>query len=253
MNCSGFAPMPVKSHTKPYAPELIKAILDAVANEDVPPVNLAELLKVEKKTITAWMKRGAVRPRRRMTDEQLDAAVNASQMGVVNDAEKTGKSIAPKFIKIDYRELTDVQLTFIEVGYELTSPAPKMHSSEEVAAFGGVLSCIERQVKYLEQTSQKAETIQEVTAAMTAAITLKQLKDVFTNPPMIDNWRDVKLIVDMTREALGMNLKVKETQVRAGVDINILGYNPNKTAEVKTKSKNVRTIDLDADSANMQI
>ncbi len=245
--------MPVKRHTKPYPPELIRAILDAVANEDVPVLNLAELLKVDKDTINNWMSAGAIRPRRKVSEEQLDAAVDAALNHLVNSAAAKGITLTPKFTQKDYRELTDVQLTFIEVGYELTNPAPKAHTSEEVAAFGGILSCIERQVKYLEQTSQKAETIQEVTAAMTAAITLKQLKDVFTNPPMIDNWRDVKLIVDMTREALGMNIKVKEGQQRVGVDISILGYNPNKAPEVKTKSKNVRTIDLDADSANMQV
>lgn len=245
--------MAVKPHTKPYPPELIRAILDAIANEDVPMLNLAELLKVDTFTIKNWMGAGDVRPRRRMTKEELDKATTASQNRLKNESAAKGVVLNPKFVKTDYRDLTDVQITFIDLGYELTSPAPKAHTSEEVAAFGGILSCIERQVKYLEQTSQKAETIQEVTAAMTAAITLKQLKDVFTNPPMIENWRDVKLIVDMTREALGMNIKVKEGQARVGVDIGILGYNPNKTAEVKTKSKNVRTIDLDADAVNTQI
>lgn len=248
--------MPAKrSSSSAYPPEIIKAVLDAVANEGIGIPDLSELLKIKPATITAWVSVGGVKSRRTMTDAELDESVNnCLNVGKNAVRDKSGGEINTRLnTPKSYRELTDVQLTFIDVGYELTTPAPKSHSPEELAAFGGVLACVDRQLKYIEQTAQKAETIQEVTASLSAAIALKQLKEAFTDPPMLDNWRDIKLVIDIAREALNMNLKVKEGVQRLGVDVNVLGFNPAKMVEANAKPKKARTIDLDKEAVNMQI
>lgn len=235
-----------KSSGKPYPPELIKAVLDAVANEGVNHQDLADLLRINHGTMRDWLNQTGTKPRRSMTDEELDAAVKTC---LTKGIREMGGEVKSKFTTQDYRDLTDTQITFIDMGYDLTPPPAKEHTSEEIAAFGGVLSCVERQLKFLEQTAGKAETIQEVTATLSAAIALKQLKQIFSDPPPIDNWRDVKLITDMAREALGMNLKAKEGVARVGVDVNILGFNPSQKVEVKKG----RTVDLDKDAVNMHV
>jgi hypothetical protein len=250
--------MPVhKKSQTPFPPEIIRAVLDAIANQGVTIRDLSDLLDIPADTIRSWAKVGAVRPRRIMSEAELDESVQLCLNSGKNALrEKLGGKLNVQFnTTLNYRELTDTQLTFIDVGFHQTDAAPVTHSPEETAAFGGVIACVDRQLKYIEQTSQKAETIQEVTAALSAAVALKQLKEAFLDPPRCDNWRDIKVVVDIAREALGMNLKIKESVQRTGVDIGVLGFNPKPATEPAkfVKGNKVRTVDLDVEAANMPL
>jgi hypothetical protein len=105
---------------------------------------------------------------------------------------------------------------------------------------------VERQLNYLEQTAGNSETIQDVTAAIVAGIGLKQLKAIYIDPPKIDNWKDVKTITDMTREALGMNRKQDDAPKSRRVDAGILQFNPNQT-------KTAKGVTLDVDAFNESV
>ena len=122
----------------------------------------------------------------------------------------------------------------MEKGFHLTDAAAAKNTPESAVAFAGVLACVERQLNYLEQTAERAETIQDVAAALTAGIGLKQLKEIYTDPPRIDNWKDVKIINDMVRDSLGMNRKETDAPTSRAVDAKILGFHPNKVKQAKT-------------------
>ena len=107
------------------------------------------------------------------------------------------------------------------------------NTPESAVAFAGVLACVERQLDFLETQAEKSETIQDVAAALTAGIGLKQLKEIYTDPPRIDNWKDVKIINDMVRDSLGMNRKETEGPQSRAVDAKILGFHPKQVKQAK--------------------
>lgn len=229
----------------PYPPELIRRVLSDVANEGIVIGKIADLIGIIHVTATNWTTRAKVKRGVRMTDEQLEEAVRICLTSGRKAFEAKGTKA--QYIDKGFRTLTTKQQEYVEKGFHATDAAPLAHTKAEAAAFAGVLSCVERQLNYLEQTAGNSETIQDVTAAIVAGIGLKQLKAIYIDPPKIDNWKDVKTITDMTREALGMNRKLSDdTPKSRRVDTSILQFNPNQP-------KPAKGVTLDVDALNEQV
>jgi len=229
----------------PYPPELLRRVLSDIANEGIPHDKIADLIGLIPVTIKNWTTRAKVKRGARMTDEQIDEAVRIC----LTSGRKAFEAQGTKAMYLDkgFRTLTTKQQEYVAKGFNATDAAPPAHTKAEAAAFAGVLSCVERQLNYLEQTAGSSETIQDVTAAIVAGIGLKQLKAIYIDPPKIDNWKDVKTITDMTREALSMNRKQgDDTPKSRRVDTSILQFNPNQ-------SKPAKGVTLDVDALNEQV
>lgn len=225
--------------SKPYPPELIRRVLSDIANEGCVPEKIADLIGIIPVTIRNWATRAKVKRSSPMTEEQLtEAVIICGSAGRKRFAELGTQK---EYVDRGFRQLTAKQQEYIEKGFHTTDVAPPANTKEDAAAFAGVLSCVERQLAYLEQAAGSAETIQDVTAALVAGIGLKQLKAIYTDPPRIDNWKDVKTITDMTREALDMNRKKEETPRSRAVDAKILGFHPGQPKQAKG-------VTLDADT-----
>ena len=228
----------------PYPPELLRRVLSDIANEGVEVAKIADLIGIIPATINNWRARAKVKRGCPMSSERIEEAIEIcltwgrksfAEMGVKKEYRDSG-----------FRTLTAKQKEYVEKGFNATDAAPPAHTKAEAAAFAGVLSCVERQLNYLEQTAGNSETIQDVTAALVAGIGLKQLKAIYIDPPKIDNWKDVKTITDMTREALGMNRKQDDAPKSRRVDAGILQFNPNQT-------KTAKGVTLDVDAFNESV
>lgn len=224
------------SRTAPFPPELVRRVLDDVANCGVSPKDIFSLIDLSKDTIGNWLQLGGIRKGVKATDAELDAAVKTISTAGIDRRKETGLYDPKLIVKCEYRDLTGPQREYVEVGFLAMDETPDTRTPQEMAAFAGVLSVVDRQLEMLDTMSHTAESIQEVTASLSAAIALKQLRDIFLDPPRVKDWKDVKVVVDMAREALDMNRKVKESAVqsRTSVDVNILSFNPNAAKAKKT-------------------
>jgi hypothetical protein len=230
---------------QPYPPELLRRVLSDIANEGIEAAKIADLIAVVPATIKNWTTRAKVKRGVSMTDEQIEEAVRICLTWGRKSFEEMG--VKKEYRDNGFRTLTTKQQEYVEKGFNATDAAPPAHTREDAVAFAGVLSCVERQLSYLEQTAGSSETIQDVTAALVAGIGLKQLKAIYTDPPKIDNWKDVKTITDMTRDALGMNNKQSsETPKDRRVDPKILGFHPNQ-------AKPAKGVTLDVDALNEHV
>jgi hypothetical protein len=231
--------------SKPFPPEFIRRVLSDCANEGVAPDKIADLTGAIPNTVKAWASRGKVKRGCKMNDAELDEAVKmcltAGRKRFTEELQ-TGK----EYKDSGYRQLTSKQQEYVEKGFHLTDAAPPANTPGDAVAFAGVLACVERQLNYLEQTAGSSETIQDVTAALVAGIGLKQLKAIYIDPPRIDNWKDVKTITDMTREALDMNRKQNDAPSKTRVDTKILGFHPSQ-------AKPAKGVTLDVEALNEQV
>jgi hypothetical protein len=231
--------------SKPYPPELIRRVLSDIANEGIEATKIADLIGVIPVTLKNWTTRAKVKRGVRMTDEQIEEAIQIC----LNSGRKRFEELGTlkEYKDSGFRTLTTKQQEYVEKGFNATDAAPPTHTKAEAAAFAGVLACVERQLNYLEQTAGSSETIQDVTAAIVAGIGLKQLKAIYIDPPKIDNWKDVKTINDMVRESLGMNRKQgDDTPKSRRVDTSILQFNPNQ-------SKPAKGVTLDVEALNEHV
>jgi hypothetical protein len=230
--------------TKPYPPELLRRVLSDIANEGIDSPKIADLIGLVPVTIRNWTTRAKVKRGVRMTDEQIEEAVQICLTSGRKRFDELGTKAG--YLDSGFRTLTTKQEEYIEKGFHATDAAPPAHTKGDAVAFAGVLACVERQLNYLEQTAGSSETIQDVTSALVAAIGLKQLKAIYTDPPKVDNWKDIKTITDMTREALDMNRKKDEAVRSNRVDAKILGFHPNQT-------KAAKGVTLDVDTLNEEV
>lgn len=231
--------MAAPNDRRPYPPELLRRVISDVANEGIAYSKIGDLIGVIASTVRNWVDRGQVKKGLPMTEEEIDTAVKTClTWGRKAFSEITDKEYRDK----GFRSLTAKQKEYVEKGFLLTDMAAPKNTKESAVAFAGVLACVERQLNYLEQQAESAETIQDVAAALTAGIGLKQLKDIYTNPPRIDNWKDVKIINDMVRDSLGMNRKETGGTKRSGVDAKILGFHPNQAKPAKSVTLDVETL-----------
>jgi hypothetical protein len=231
--------------SKPYPPELIRRVLSDIANEGIEATKIADLIGVIPVTLKNWTTRAKVKRGVRMTDEQIEEAIQIC----LNSGRKRFEELGTlkEYKDNGFRTLTTKQQEYVEKGFNATDVAPPAHTKAEAAAFAGVLACVERQLNYLEQTAGSSETIQDVTAAIVAGIGLKQLKAIYIDPPKIDNWKDVKTINDMVRESLGMNRKQGDDAPKSRrVDTSILQFNPNAT-------KTAKGVTLDVEALNEHV
>jgi len=231
--------MAAPNDRRPYPPELLRRVIADIANEGITSTKIADLIGVIPITLKNWTTRAKVKKGCPMTDEQIEEAVIICLTHGRKDFEKiTDLEYKDK----GFRSLTAKQKEYVEKGFHLTDISSPTNTAESAVAFAGVLACVERQLNYLEQQAERSETIQDVAAALTAGIGLKQLKDIYTNPPRIDNWKDVKIINDMVRDSLGMNRKEnKEPPKHGGVDAKILGFHPNQVKSAKGVTLDVET------------
>ena len=212
--------------TKPYPPVFIRRVLDDVANHNVVVSDIADLCVMPVSGMNEWFRYTRVRRGSPLTDEQLDACVRKCLTRGQAEMEEKGLVDVMKRPPNDFRELTKIQKDYAENGYNATKPIRNQLGEREMIAFAGVLSCVDRQIKALEMQSQASESIEEVTRHLIAGMGLKQLREIYLNPPPITSWKDVSGIVAMTREALDMNKKSEGPVQRVGVDINVLGVKP---------------------------
>ena len=233
-----------KPNTKPYPPEFIRRVFDDVANHGVKPGSIADLTGVASATIAQWLAQGDVRLRVPASDEYIEAALQKATTYAMRERKETGNYTENMGTHCNYRPLNGVQRDYVANGFAGTDAPKDVSSPQEMAAFAGVLAVVDRQLEMLDLTSRTAETIQEVTTALTAAISLKQLRAPFIDPPQVKDWREVKIMVDIAREALDMNRKLKESNVqsRNSVDVNILSYDPRTTVK-KTVTLNAEVLD----------
>lgn len=231
----------------PFPPEFIRRVLDDVANHGAKPQELADLTDVSKNTIAKWLQIGGIRLNVKATEADLDASAKTiSTFGI--DERKTKGTYDPNLrAQCDYRELSELQQQYVEMGFKAMDSRPDPRTPEEMASFAGVLSVVDRQLEMLDTMSHTAESIQEVTATLSAAIALKQLRNIFIDPPRVKDWKDAKIVVDMAREALDMNRKVKEVAVqsRNTVDVNILEFDPRKPRSQKTVTLDAEVMNKD--------
>lgn len=231
----------------PYPPALIRRALDDMANEGIPSADIGRLIDVKIATIVSWANVGGIKVGLPATDEKLDAAVDACVNSRRNKLMASGEGLPDTPMSTRFRDLTAVQDEYVVCGFLDTRAAPRVHTDEENAAFAGIITCVDRQIAHLEASSKNSENLQEITVAITAALGLKQLKEAYLNPPRVDSWRDVKLLVDMTRDALDMNRKqVNDKGGSRGVNVTILGMSPNNV-------KLVKPVELDAEILESEI
>tara|TARA_R110002074_G_scaffold67855_3_gene159498 strand:+ start:1075 stop:1788 length:714 start_codon:yes stop_codon:yes gene_type:complete len=222
--------MAAPNDRRPYPPELLRRVISDIANEGISYSKISDLIAVLPATVSQWMNRGAVKKGLPMTEEQIEASITAClTAGRKTFAKITDKGYRDK----GFRSLTTKQKEYVEKGFRLTDAAVPKNTPESAVAFAGVLACVERQLDFLETQAEKSETIQDVAAALTAGIGLKQLKEIYTDPPRIDNWKDVKIINDMVRDSLGMNRKEPEGLKSRAVDAKILGFHPKQVKQAK--------------------
>jgi hypothetical protein len=230
--------MAAPNDRRPYPPELLRRVISDIANEGIDGSKIGDLIGLLPSNVKNWMSRGKVKKGCPLTEEQIEEAVNVcltwgrKEFSKITDKEYRDKG---------FRSLTAKQKEYVGKGFHLTDVAAPKNTRESAVAFAGVLACVERQLQYLEQTAEKSETIQDVAAALTAGIGLKQLKEIYTDPPRIDNWKDVKIISDMVRDSLGMNRKEAAPASR-GVDAKLLAFHPNQAKRAKGVTLDVETL-----------
>lgn len=232
----------------PFPPEFVRRVLDDVANHGAKPKQVSDLTDVEATTIGKWLQVGGIRLNVKASEADLDAALKVISTNGIETCKKKGNYNPNMATHCDYRELTESQIEYVELGFNAMDKRPDPRTPEEMAAFAGVVAVVDRQLEMLDTMSHTAESIQEVTSMLSAAISLKQLRGIFLDPPRVKDWKDAKIVVDMAREALDMNRKVKESsaQQRVGVDVNILSFNPNAP-------KVAKTVTLDAEVMNKEL
>jgi hypothetical protein len=220
----------------PFPPEFVRRVLDDVANHGAKPKQVADLTDTSAITIGQWLQKGGIRLNVKVSQEEIDLALRKVSTFGIEKRKKEGIYDPDHATLCEYRELSELQQEYVEMGFSAMDSRPDPRTPEEMAAFAGVLSVVDRQLEMLDTMSHTAESIQEVTATLSAAISLKQLRNIFIDPPRVKDWKDAKIVVDMAREALDMNRKVKEVAVqqRAGVDVNILEFDPRKPRAKKT-------------------
>lgn len=231
--------------TAPYPPAFIRRVLDDVANHGVKPKEIADLVGIRAPNIARWLQLGRIRLDVKAREEDLDSALREITTSGIEKRKAQGLYDPELQVNCAYRDLTEQQHKYVELGFHGVDALPDPRTPGEMAAFAGVLSVVDRQLDMLDTLSHTAESIQEVTATLSAAIALKQLRSVFIDPPRITSWKDVKLTVDMAREALDMNMKIKEvaSQQRTNVDVRILEFDPRKPPSRKTVTLDVEVMD----------
>lgn len=195
-----------------------------------------------------WLQYSGVRVGARQTEDQLTVAVQKATTGMMDSMKAKGLFKEGFVYKGNVRDLTQLEQEYLKLGFNEMDSAKPRNSPQELAAFAGVLSVVDLQLEHLELAAHKSESVQEVTAALSAAIALKQMKEIFQNPPAVKDWKEAKIVIDLARDALDMNRKVKEVHVntRVSIDEDILRFTPGK-------QKSKQSVTLDADIANQEI
>ena len=220
-----------RAKVKPYPPAFIRRVLCDVANKGISLRDIADLCVMPASGMQEWLTYTRVRRGSPLTEQELDDCVRKClTRGQAEMAEK-GLVDVMKRPPNDFRDLTAIQTEYVEKGFTATKPIKNQMGDREMIAFAGVLSCVDRQIKALEMQSQASESIEEVTRHLIAGLGLKQLREIYLNPPPITSWKDVSGIVSMTREALDMNKKSEGAPQRIGVDINVLGVKPSNAKQ----------------------
>lgn len=229
-----------KGDARPYHPTLIRKVFEDLTERDVAIADIGHLLGITPRTISYWMTTAKLRRGRKTTPEQLDKAVLVAQTyGEDRKLASNKEMYVPEF-----RPLTAVHKEYIEKGFYETE-GKKEVDPEMAVAFGGVVACVDRQISLLEHTADQSDTPQEVSKALVAAIALKQLREVFVDPPTVNSWNDVEKIVNMLRNA--MDITNNSGQKTIGVDVNILSFNPAE------KTKKSRGKVIDAETMNVAV
>lgn len=242
--------MPLKTFIDktPFPPKFIRRVFDDVANEGLSITEVALATGLPKTTITNWVRFSGLKRGEPMSESELDSwSVKTSHRGIARmdlDPDELERRMSEK----PYRRLSARQQDYADNGYMDMKGIPS--AVEEVTAataFTGILASVDRQITLLERSSEGAENLQQLTSYLTAAIGLKQLRELYLTPPPIMNWKDAKIVVDVTRDALDMNRKqVAERKAPLGVNVNILGISPNKVTVTKE-------VEIDVDSINEEL
>ena len=232
--------------TKAYPAEFIHRVIDDIANQGVEPKLISALTKVPISTINDWRRLGQIRKGQKISEKEMETALWRCQNSARLRAEARGLP-APVVDRSEFRKLTAAQGEYVEFGAEEMKPPQTELSERELMAFGGVTAAVDRQLKMLAAASNGCESPEELARSLVAAIGLKQLREVFTNPPQIGSWKDAIGVADMTFKALGITNK-ETGGARVGVDVNILSHRPAKVRETPPK----KTIDVQIEDQELE-
>jgi hypothetical protein len=238
--------MPTTTPTRAYPTEFIRRVIDDIANQGVEPKLISALTKVQISTVRAWQRLGQIRKGQKISEKEMETALWRCQNSAKLMAEARGLP-APDVGRSEFRTLTKAQAEYVQFGAQEMKPPQTELSERELMAFGGVTAAVDRQLKMLAAASNGCESPEELARSLVAAIGLKQLREVFTNPPPIGSWKDAIGVADMTFKALGITNK-ETGGTRVGVDVNILSHRPAKVRENPPK----KTIDVQIEDQELE-